>query len=81
MKADQIISPREPKRSKRSKFMSERSDLMSQTSLEEVDYVGPEEHGEENNNSMKLIEAINSVKGLKLDRKVMVICTWLELKS
>ena len=48
--------------------MSERSDLMSQTSLEEVDYVGPEEHGEENNNSMKLIEAINSVKGLKLDR-------------
>ena len=81
MKADQIISPREPKRSKRSKFMSERSDLMSQTSLEEVDYVGPEEHGEENNNSMKPIEAINSVKGLKLDRKVMVICTWLELKS
>ena len=48
--------------------MSERSDLMGQTSLEEVDHVGPEEHGEENNNSMKLIEAINSVKGLKPDR-------------
>ena len=70
MKAGQIISPREPKRTKRSKFMSERSDLMSQTSLEEVDYVGPEEQSEGNNDSMKLIEAINKVKGLKLDLSV-----------
>ena len=78
MKAGQIISPREPKRTKRSKFMSERSDLMSHTSLEEVDYVGPEEQSEGNNDSMKLIEAINKVKRLKLDLSVPPLETILD---
>ena len=78
MKTGQIISPREPKRTRRSKFMSERSDLMSQTSLEEVDYVGPEEQNEGNDDTMKLIEAINQVKGLKLDLSVPPLETILD---
>ena len=58
--------------------MSERSDLMSQTSLEEVDYVGPEEQSEGTNDSMKLIEAINKVKRLKLDLSVPPLETILD---
>ena len=51
---------------------------MSQTSLEEEDYVGPEEQNEGNNDSMKLIEAINKVKGLKLDLSVPPLETILD---
>ena len=58
--------------------MSERSDLMSHTSLEEVDYVGPEEQSEGTNDSMKLIEAINKVKRLKLDLSVPPLETILD---
>ena len=75
MEAGKIISPREPKRSK---FMSKRSDLMSQTSLEEVDYVGPKEQSKGNNDSMELIEAINKVKGLKLNLSVPPLETILD---
>lgn len=65
METDQIISPRE---AKRTKFMSERS--MSNTSLEEVDFLRTEDHVEDNKDnmdSMKLIEAINKAKGVTLD--------------
>ena len=68
METGQIISPRA---AKRTKFMSELS--MSNTSLEEVDFLKTDDQVEENKDnmdSMKLIEAINNVKGVKLDLSI-----------